>query len=89
MSENWENHLQILVASSEQVLKQFFQKHPPEEVIVVGYVFELWNSGPQFDLVANLGIKPHDRHDIRWNSGDYTFPAGLSTHPMNLEPNGH
>jgi hypothetical protein len=77
MPEHWDHHQRVLVAASKAVLRRFFEKHPKESVIAIGYVFELWNASPQFDLCANVGSRHDDREEIRWNSGNYQFPAGL------------
>jgi hypothetical protein len=76
-SEDWDHHQRVLVDASKAVLLRFFEKHPKESVIAIGYVFELWNASPQFDLCANVGSRHDDREEVRWNSGDYQFPAGL------------
>src|SRR6185369_8709791 len=77
MPENWDQNHRVLVDSSKAVLLRFYEEQPKEGVIAVGYVFELWNASPQFGLCANVGTQHDQRRDIRWNSGDYTFPAGL------------
>jgi len=77
MPEDWDHHQCVLVDASKAVLLRFYEKHPKESVIAIGYVFELWNASPQFDLCANVGSRHDEREDVRWNSGDYQFPAGL------------
>ncbi len=49
--------------------------------MAIGYVFELGNSSPQFDLCANVSGSRDFVHEFDdddwWNSGDYKVPAGL------------
>lgn len=75
MSDDWQSRLEVLVKASKPVIKQFFERHERDELLAVGYVFELWNAGPQFDLVAHIGQPIQTEY--RWNSGEYSFPAGL------------
>lgn len=77
MPEDWQHHQRVLVSASEAVLLRFYEKHAAESLTAVGYVFELWNLSPQFDLCANIGPRQDERDEVRWNSGDYEFPAGL------------
>lgn len=77
MPEDWNHHQQVLVKASKEVFRRFKEKHASKRLIAVGYVFELWNASPQFDLCANVGAQHDQREEIRWNSGDYIFPAGL------------
>jgi hypothetical protein len=77
MPEDWDHYHRVLVDSSRAVLLRFHEKAPKESVIAVGYVFELWNASPQFDLCADVGTQDDQREEVRWNSGDYEFPAGL------------
>ena len=75
MSEEWQARLDVLVEASKPVIERFFERHDPGELVAVGYVFELWNAGPQFDLVGHVGATIKEEN--RWNSGEYAFPAGL------------
>src|SRR5947207_1099701 len=77
MPEDWNHYHRALVDSSKAVLLRFYERQPKDSVIAIGYVFELGNVSPQFDLCANVGKCHDEREDARWNSGDYTFPAGL------------
>ncbi len=77
MPEDWNYYQRILVNASKAVLLRFYEKHPNEKLIAIGYVFELWNLSPQFDLCGNIGACHSEPHEVRWNSGDYRFPAGL------------
>ena len=73
MSDDWQSRLEVLVKASKPVIKQFFERHERDELLAVGYVFELWNAGPQFDLVAHLGQPIQTEY--RWNSGE-RIPKG-------------
>lgn len=77
MPEDWNHYRQVLVEASKEVFRRFKEKHASKQLIAIGYVFELWNASPQFDLCANVGAQHDQREEIRWNSGDYMFPAGL------------
>lgn len=77
MPKDWNQYHRVLVDSSKTVLLRFYERQPKDSVIAIGYVFELGNVSPQFDLCANIGKCHDEREDVRWNSGDYTFPAGL------------
>jgi len=77
MFEDWTHDHRVLVGSSKAVLLRFYERHPKDSVIAIGYVFELRNVSPRFDLCANVGECHDEREEVRWNSGDYTFPAGL------------
>ena len=77
MEDNSDGYRRLLVESTRVVLSRFFQTHSPRDLIAIGYVFELWNASPQFDLCAHTGSHHDERLEIRWNSGDYNFPAGL------------
>ncbi|HBJ84161.1 MAG TPA: hypothetical protein DDZ88_09895 [Verrucomicrobiales bacterium] len=77
MTEDWDHYRRVLVDASKTVLRRFYERRAKEEVIAIGYVFELWNASPQFDLCANVGARHDEREEVRWNSGDYKFPAGL------------
>ncbi len=77
MPEDWNHYQQVLVEASKEVFRRFKEKHASKRLIAIVYVFELWNASPQFDLCANVGDQHDPREEIRWNSGDYIFPAGL------------
>jgi len=77
MSEPWPQHQQVLLDSSRRVLKTFLSQHPDEKLLAIGFVFELWNNTKQFDLCAHTGDEPSEDPEVRWNSGDYDYPAGL------------
>lgn len=77
MPEDWHRHQRVLVEASKAVLQRFYEKPSNEKLIAIGYVFELWNLSPQFDLCGNIGTDHSERQELRWNSGDYKFPAGL------------
>jgi len=55
MFEDWTHYHRVLVDSSKAVLLCFYERHPKDSVIASGYVFELRNVSPQFDLCANVG----------------------------------
>lgn len=74
----------ILFNNSYDIIKKFMEKYPEDKLTAIGYVFELWNSVPQFNLCANtkkyfvLKMKGEkDINNIRWNSWNYEFPAGI------------
>ena len=89
---DWQKIERVLVDSSEPAIKAFFELHPRESVSAIGYVFELWNCYPSFDLVANTrdyyqrSITEYRRKwpdsdttddEFRWNSGNFQYPACL------------
>ena len=50
---DWQKIERVLIGSSEPAIKAFFERHPRESVSAIGCIFELWNCGPAFFLVAN------------------------------------
>lgn len=77
MPEPWPQHQQVLLASSRRVIQKFLAQNSGEPLLAIGFVFELWNNTPQFDLCAHTGDEPSEDPEVRWNSGEYSFPAGL------------
>ena len=66
----------LLRDEARRVLQRFLDAHE-EAPTALGFVFELYNATPAFELCAHLGPLADDEEE-RWNSGDYDFPAGLS-----------
>jgi hypothetical protein len=77
MPEQWPQYQQVLLDSSRRVIKTFLSQHTDDKLLAIGFVFELWNNTPQFDLCAHTGDEPSEDPEVRWNSGDYSFPARL------------
>jgi hypothetical protein len=77
MSEPWPQHQQVLLTATRRVITKFLAQNSGEPLLAIGFVFELWNNTPQFDLCAHTGDEPSDDLEVRWNSGEYSFPAGL------------
>src|SRR5689334_2790496 len=87
---DWPQTKQLLIVGSDKAIRAFLSHHADDQLCAIGYVFELWNNSPQFDLCANTdryfrnSMAQYERNspqtvheEIRWNSGDYEFPAGL------------
>jgi hypothetical protein len=81
MNPNWTRLEQLLITSSEIAIRNFVKTLRNRKLLAIGYVFELGNNSPQFDLCANVSGDRDFIHDFddedRWNSGDYEYPAGL------------
>ncbi|MGE0757213.1 MAG: hypothetical protein AB7O38_09340 [Pirellulaceae bacterium] len=81
MNPNWNRLEQLLIASSETAIRRFITSLKSRKLLAIGYVFELGNNSPQFDLCANVSGDRDFLHEFddedRWNSGDYEYPAGL------------
>jgi len=80
---DWERCERLLLDGSRSALETFLGQRPRGELCAIGYVFELGNESPQFDLCADTWtnrkrLKDWQSPDVRWNSGNYEFPAGLS-----------
>ena len=88
---DWQSYKQILVEFADAALTTFLDAYPIDSICAVGFVFELWNETGQFDICANTSTFLEntiststeqwpdltDNDEIRWNSGDFEFPAGL------------
>ena len=81
MPPDWTNLEKLLIDSSEAAIRRFAASLKERRLLAIGYVFELGNNSPQFDLCANVTGNRAFVHDFddddRWNSGDYEYPAGL------------
>lgn len=81
MTPDWSNLEKLLIDSSEAAICRFVASLNERRLLAIGYVFELGNNSPQFDLCANVSGRRDFVHefddDDRWNSGDYEYPAGL------------
>jgi hypothetical protein len=82
---DWEKCKGLLLEGTRSAITDFMKKTPRSELCAIGYVFELGNESPQFDLCAdtwsNRKRSPDwELPDARWNSGNYEFPAGLSSY---------
>ncbi|MEQ1905858.1 MAG: hypothetical protein ABL888_16840 [Pirellulaceae bacterium] len=81
MNPNWTRLEELLITSSETAIRRFVASLKNRRLLAIGYVFELGNNSPQFDLCANVSGDRDFIHDFdyedRWNSGDYEYPAGL------------
>jgi hypothetical protein len=88
---DWQRNKAILITGSETAIRAFLSRNSTAELCAVGYVLELGQPPPlAFYLCANTRryfdrtmAKYRERwpdtpaDNIRWNSGDYEFPAGL------------
>jgi hypothetical protein len=79
----WEKCKGLLLDGTRSAIEAFFKKTARKELCAIGYVFELGNESPQFDLCADTRSNRKRSPDwalpdVRWNSGNYEFPAGLS-----------
>ena len=81
MTPDWTRLEELLIDSSETAIRRFVASIEKRKLLAIGYVFELGNNSPQFDLCANVSGSRDFVHDFddedRWNSGDYEYPAGL------------
>ena len=81
MPSDWTNLEKLLIDSSEAAIRRFVASLKEHRLLAIGYVFELGNNSPQFDLCANITGSRDSVEDLddddRWNSGDYEYPAGL------------
>lgn len=81
MTTDWPILEKLLIDSSEAAIRRFLASLKHRRLLAIGYVFELGNISPQFDLCANVSGSRDFVHkfddDDRWNSGDYEYPAGL------------
>lgn len=81
MPADWSFLEKLLIESSEVAIRRFVASLKQRRLLAIGYVFELGNNSPQFDLCANVPGNRDFVHefedDDRWNSGDYEYPAGL------------
>lgn len=81
MPADWSFLEKLLIDSSEIAIRRFVASLKQRRLLAIGYVFELGNKSPQFDLCANVSGNRDFVHefddDDRWNSGDYEYPAGL------------
>lgn len=85
MPIDWKSHKELLVEISKAVISRFFEEQGKNDLCAIGYVFELPNQNPQFDLCADthahrarcLAKGSLDESD-RWNSGCYEHPARIT-----------
>lgn len=81
MPPDWTSLEKLLIDSSEVAIRRFVASLKQRSLLAIGYVFELGNHSPQFDLCANVSGSRDFVHELddddRWNSGDYEYPAGL------------
>ncbi len=81
MTPDWLVLEKLLIDSSEDAIRRFVASLKQRKLLAIGYVFELGNSSPHFDLCANVSggreFVDDFEDDDRWNSGDYEYPAGL------------
>jgi hypothetical protein len=50
---DWERNKKLLLDGSEAAIRKFLAVRAKGDLCAIGYVFELWNASPQFDLCAN------------------------------------
>jgi hypothetical protein len=94
---DWDRYTRLLTDGTNGAVQRFFAQHPGIELSAIGFTFELWNHSPAFNLCANThtyfrAVKERyrtewpntDCEQLRWNSGDYEFCAGLLTDPNEL-----
>lgn len=94
---DWDLQKRLLIEATEPVVRVFQSRRPEDRLCAIGYVFELGNANPQFDLCADTERHRRevehayrakwpdtDMEAIRWNSGEYQCPAGLGTAPDEL-----
>ncbi len=81
MTPDWPHLERLLSDASELAIRKFLASLNHRKLLAIGYVFELGNNSPQFDLCANVSGDSDFLHELtnedRWNSGDYEYPAGL------------
>src|SRR6185436_13345909 len=96
---DWNRNLELLLSGTEAVIRKFLSERPEIEICAIGYTFELGNASPAFHLCANSREylartlecyrrewPNRDLGSVRWNSGDYQFPAGLLPVAEELAP---
>jgi len=87
---DWRRNQQLLIEGCERRFRGLFEGFPDEQICSVGFTFELGNAHPAFDLCANTrrdfeeAMARYGRdwpetteEEIRWNSGDFKWCAGL------------
>jgi hypothetical protein len=85
---DWEKNQQLLLTGARAAFREFLAAHSSEQLCAVGFLFELGNVSAQFDACAHVA-KDRKEHqdqkvDVRWNSGSFTHPAGLTSRPAEL-----
>ena len=78
---DWARNKQLLLEGSRNAFLAFMRKHKKDHLSAVGFVFELGNVSPSFEPCADLGKSRAEvesqEDDDRWNSGNFTHPAGV------------
>jgi len=90
---DWIHPAAVLLQGSRSAFRDFFAVHPIDQICAVGFVIELGSEGTYMEPCADTrahrkvvwkdySLKyPHmTKDEMRWNSGEYEFPAGLLRH---------
>lgn len=90
---DWSHNLNILIQDSEPLIRSLLVENCSrgDEIVSIGYVFEFGRGQLEFDLCANtsrnqtaaleslgMNFTEGTKDYVRWNSGDFDFPAGVS-----------
>lgn len=95
LSTRWRD---LLLKSTRRALEEFWKRIPLSDLSALGYFTEFGQPSANFYLCAETirhdaenretykTLSKSEMEDIRWNSGDFKFPAGLISSHDELGP---